>query len=278
MGVIEDVGSAVDHLALGDRVATLTGHSSLSKFKPAKSVWIHLPDEIQSDHAPFIRMALICVNTLRQADIQAGESLGIVGLGIVGNLGAQFGRHAGLKVIGVGRSNLRSETAARCGISSIFTGTPPEIAAATQDITNGIGCKLVLDTSGTMDGLLKAIALSGDGGTIALVGVPWVTDPTVTATEITQPVFSRYLTLKGGWEWGLPLHECAPDNPLEMLRNRYSVEANYKYALDLISSGYVKVKPLITHRIKPEMIQSAYQGLLNLRNEYLGVIIDWTKE
>jgi len=181
MGVIESVGSAVNDIAPGDRVATLTGHSSLSKFKPAKSVCTHLPDEMQCDHAPFIRMALICVNTLRQADIQAGEWLGIVGLGIVGNLGAQFGRHAGLKVIGVGRSSLRSETADRCGINPIFTGKPQEIAAATQDITNGIGCKLVLDTSGTMDGLLKAIALAGDGGTIALVGVPWVMDPKIAA-------------------------------------------------------------------------------------------------
>lgn len=276
MGVVDAVGSGVENISPGDRLITLTGHSSLAKFVPSDSMFLRLPEDLRDDHAPFIRMALISLYTLRRADILPGEWLGVVGLGLVGNLGAQFGRHAGLRIISIGRSTLRSDIANECDINQILTGETQEIATATRDITNGMGCKLVLDTSGTADGLLSAIALAGDGATISLVGVPWVTDPNIPATEIMQPVFSRYLTIEGGWEWGLPLRQQGANTPLEMLRHRHSVDANANYALELIGGGNIHIEPMITHRITPESIQDVYQGLLHHRNKYLGVLIDWS--
>jgi threonine dehydrogenase-like Zn-dependent dehydrogenase len=278
VGVIEAVGSAVTNLSPGDRALAVTGHCSLAKFKPAQTFCLRLPDDIRDDHATFVRMALITLATLCQADIRAGEWLGVVGLGIVGNLGAQFGLQAGLNVVGVGRSSLRSDIAARCGIGPILGGEPDAIADQVKEITGGAGCRLVLDTSGTADGLLTAVALAADGGVISLVGVPWESDPTVAATSIMQPLFSRYLTLQGGWEWSLPLYARDSERRLPMLPPRHSIEQNARLALDLIRSGRVQVEPLITHRIAPEAIQDAYQGLLRQRNEVLGALIDWNED
>lgn len=278
MGIVDTVGASVPNISKGDRLVTLTGHSSLAKFTPSDSMFLQLPKTLKDHHAPFIRMALICLYTLRKADILPGQWLGVIGLGLVGNLGAQFARHAGLKVLSVGRSTLRSSIASECAINPIITGDHQQIAAATADITSGLGCNLVLDTSGTSDGLLSAIALAGDGATISLVGVPWVADPAIAATDIMRPVFSRYLTIDGGWEWGLPLRRQNPKQPLEMLRHRHSVDANATYASELITDGNIHIEPMITHRIPPDAIQDAYQGLLYSRHEYLGVVIDWTQQ
>jgi threonine dehydrogenase-like Zn-dependent dehydrogenase len=220
-------------------------------------------------------MALIPLALLRQADLLAGEWLGVVGLGLVGNLGAQFGLHAGCGVIGVGRSELRNQIAVRCGIENVVTGDVEAIAESARSLTHGLGCRFVLETTGTPQGLQKALALVADGGTIALVGVPWQDDASLSASAVMQPVFSRYLSIIGGWEWGIPLFERDADRPAPMISHRHSTEANARYAAESIQRGAVQVEPLITHRIAPESIQSAYQGLLRQRDEYLGVLIRW---
>jgi threonine dehydrogenase-like Zn-dependent dehydrogenase len=256
-------------------VVVAAGHASHARFQPTQTVHLALPDSFSLEYAPFIRMALIPLAALREADIHAGEWLGVVGLGVVGNLGAQFGRAAGFRVIGVGRSKLRNQIAAQCGIDPVLTGSADDIARETKTLTGNRGCRFVLETTGTAEGMEKALALVGDGGTISLVGVPWQQDDRLAATALMQSVFSRYLTITGGWEWGIAPFE-RDDRPAPMIPYRYSTEANARYALDAMQRGEVQVAPLITQHIRPNDIQAAYQGLLRDRERFVGVLIDWT--
>ncbi len=277
-GVVEAVGANVTHLAPGSRVLAASGHASHARFQPDRTVHLEIPAALSPEYAPFIRMALISLAALRQADIAAGEWLGVVGLGLVGNLGGQFGRCAGFRLIGVGRSALRSRIAGECGIESVLSSDAEHIARETKALTGGRGCRFVLETTGTAEGLQKAIALAGDGGTISLVGVPWREETGVTASAIMQPLFSRYLTLVGGWEWGIPLTERERGRPAPMIPNRHSAEANARYAAECILRGDVQIAPLITQRITPDEIQAAYQGLLHQRDQFMGVLIHWAGE
>lgn len=271
-GVVEKVGSAVSELVPGDRVVASTPHSSLSIFEPAKVFYLRLQDDLPTDYAPFIRMALISLAALCRADLHAGAWLGVVGLGIVGNLGAQFGQAAGYRVLGAGRSSLRSQIAHLSGIEHILSGDPEAIRAQALKVTDEQACHFVLDTTGTTSGVLNAIALAANGGTISLVGVPWYSDLTVPATTIMQSVFTRYLTLKGGWEWDLPLRAARGDAALP---NPHSIEANARHAMRLMAKGDILLAPLITRRIAPEGAQDAYQDLLHKRDEVMAVLIDW---
>ena len=276
MGVVEVAGGAVEGFAAGDRVFTISGHTSHVIINPATSFCLRLSDDLRDDFAPFLRLMLISLASLCQADIRPGEWSGVVGLGLVGNLAAQIGRSGGYHLIGAGRSEMRSEVARRCGLGRVLSGEPEEVAAQVGEITGGKGCQLVLDTTGTPQGLMKAVAMAGTGGSIILVGVPWQSDPTIAATAIMQSAFSKYLTFKGGWEWCLPVYE-QPGSSMKMVRNRTSIETNARYAMELISSGSVLVEPLITHRLRPEYAQDAYQGLLHSRDSYLGVLFDWER-
>ena len=44
---------------------------------------------------------------------------------------------------------------------------------------------------------------------------------------------------------------------------------------DWIDLGELKIDPLISHRLKPEQIKAAYDGLLNEPNTYTGVVLEW---
>lgn len=275
-GIVEAVGADVKRLSPGTRAYAATGHASYARFQPEQQAHLPVPDSFPLEHVPFIAMALVPLAVLPSADIHAGEWLGVVGLGVLGNLGAQFGRAAGMRVAAVGRSKLRNEIAAQVGIEPVLTGDVQTIARESKTLTDGRGCRFVMETTGTAEGLQKALALVGDGGTISLVGVPWQQDERLAATAVMQPVFSRYLKIVGGWGAGIPLFERESSRGVPMIPYRYSTEANARYALEAMQRGEVRVEPLITQRIRPDEIQAAYQGLLRDRERFVGVLIDWT--
>lgn len=275
VGEVEAVGSRIVGFSTGDRIFAATVHASRVLFKPSRCFCLKLSSGISDEQAVFIRMSLITLATLCRADIRAGEWLGVVGLGIVGNLGAQFGKSAGYGVIAVGRSTLRSERAAQCGIEHIIAGEPDIVGEKARSITGGEGCRFVLDTTGTSEGLLKAVRITASGGTVSLVGVPWKADSSVKLSSVIQPVFSRYLRIQGGWEWDLSLYREPKEESAPMIPFRHSIEANAVYALEAIKQGKFKTTPLVTHVLPPDRIREAYDGLAHKRNEYMGVIIDW---
>lgn len=276
VGRIEAVGAAGDELTPGQRVFADTGHSSHVIFDPARKMCLPIPEDAPGGSVAFIRMALITLATLCRADIRPGEWLGVTGLGIVGNLGAQFGALAGYRVVAAGRSELRNQRARACGIETIVTGDAAAVGEQVREMTGGDGCRFVLDTTGTSEGLLKAVKMAGRGGTVSLVGVPWKVDTSVDLSSITHQLFSNYITIKGGWEWDLPLHRKSKGVKNPAVRLRPTIEDNARYALDSVVSGKIVTEPLVTHTISPDDAQTAYDGLAHSRNEYMGVVIDWS--
>ena len=106
------------------------------------------------------------------------------------------------------------------------------------------------------------------GGDVSLVGTPWgIGNPSISAQVLLERVFSGYITLRSGWEWQLPI--------LETTHGPGSIEQNARHALDLIRRGVLHVKELITHRVPPTAAQSAFEGLVDRKGEYLGVVIEW---
>jgi threonine dehydrogenase-like Zn-dependent dehydrogenase len=73
--------------------------------------------------------------------------------------------------------------------------------------------------------------------------------------------------MKGALEFTWPTHRT------EFVK--HSIERNAEIIMGLIADGTLAVKPLLTHRIRPDEIQSAYDGLREKPEEYMGVVIDW---
>jgi threonine dehydrogenase-like Zn-dependent dehydrogenase len=87
-------------------------------------------------------------------------------------------------------------------------------------------------------------------------------------TDLLQQLHYDSITLVSGFEWRIPL---LPSNGV-----RHSSLENVETIYDLITRGKLKVAPLISHRLPPARIKEAYDGLLNKKDEYFGVVLDWT--
>jgi 2-desacetyl-2-hydroxyethyl bacteriochlorophyllide A dehydrogenase len=264
IGSVLAAGAAAG-VAPGQRVYSMSPHASFARVDAARTLCLPVPEELTPEEAVFARLITVPLASVRTARARAGDRAAVVGLGLVGNLGAQVLESAGLPTTGVDLVPERRALAERCGVTA--TVDPANTDAIAPDHT------LVLEASGTAKGALVALALARLGGEISLVGTPWSPDATVGAAPFLEAIHTRYLTLRSGWEWQMPMHSTANDR--SAVHQPGSVTHSTLVAFDLLRRRKVRVRELLTHRFMPADCQAAYDGALDRRGEQLGVIFDW---
>lgn len=244
----------------GELVYTTASHSSLARVDTHRQVCVRIPEGVRPEEAVFTRMATVSMASLRTTSARAGDRAAVVGLGLVGNLAAQLCEISGMPTTALDLLPFRCEIAKRCGLANVSSSTKP------AEPTNQHG--LVLECTGTPGGALTALQLAQPGGDVSLVGAPWGWGHgSPPAHEVLERIFSGYVRVRSGWEWQLP-NLPAPFTP-------GSHEENSRRALDLISQGRLKIHALRTHLLPPERAQEAFEGLVNKKEEYLGVVFKW---
>jgi threonine dehydrogenase-like Zn-dependent dehydrogenase len=248
-------------VSVGNVVFTMGRHASHIRVDTASQLCVKVSAGISAEDAVFARLATVPMTTLRTTSARLADRAAVVGLGLVGNLAAQLCEAAGLPVTAVDLAPFRGEIAKRCGITTVL------VAPTDGDLLPDH--RLVIEATGTNEGTLTALKLARTGGEVSLVGTPWGTgNPGIAAQALLERIFSGYITLRSGWEWQLPV--------LETTHGPGSIEQNTRHALDLIRRGVLHIQELITHRVPPEATQSAFEGLVDRKGEYLGVVIEWS--
>lgn len=272
VGRVIKVGKEVRDLKEGDIIYYFSNHTSHSVIKGGntfdKSFFVKVPLEIDLKLIPITRFGTIALTSLRVSNFNSGDRVLIVGLGIIGNLAAQIFKNAGGKVIGVDLSKGRIEIAKKAGIDEIMNPSEVNMKEKIMEITNHEGVDIAVDVIGDSKIVIEISEFVRDMGEIILLGTPrksYETD----ITPLLRAVHLRWITLKGALEWCFPLYKW--------VGNKFSYEKNSLYILDLIREGKLIVDNLITHIIKPQDFKDAYEGLLNKKDEYLGVLIDWNR-
>src|SRR5699024_297468 len=99
-GVVVSTGGGAPALPPGTRVATASAGHGAMQLVPGLLA-IPIPDNVSDEAAAFGAVAAIALHGLRQANVEAGGSVCVVGLGLVGQLTARLAKAAGLDVIGI---------------------------------------------------------------------------------------------------------------------------------------------------------------------------------
>ncbi len=246
--------------SVGDVVYTMSGHASVARVDTSRQLCVPVPDGVPPEEAVFARLATVSMATLRTTAARSGDRAAVVGLGLVGNLAAQLCEIGGMPVTALDLLPFRCEVARRCGLTNALSSPAPEQLRAEHG--------LVLECTGTAPGALTALQLVRRGGELSLVGAPWGRGSAeVAAHEVLERVFAGYVTMRSGWEWQLP------DLPSPFIPSSH--DQNSRRALDLIRQGRLRVRELLTHRLPPVRAQEAYEGLVDRKDEYLGVVFDW---
>ena len=259
VGRVVQAGSQA-RASVGEIVYAMTGHASVARLDTLTELCVPLPSRLPPEEAVFARLATVSMATLRTTAARAGDLAAVVGLGLVGNLAAQLCEIGGMPVTSVDLLPFRCDVARSCGLGHVLLAPAPEELRAEH--------ALALECTGTPGGALAALRFTRQGGELSLVGAPWGRGSVeVPAHELLERVFAGYVTLRSGWEWQLPVLDTpfAPG----------SHDANSRRALELIRDGSLRVRELLTHRLPPERAQEAYEGLVDRKGEYLGVVFDW---
>src|SRR5262249_15506093 len=94
-------GTAVAHLVPGDLVYSMAPHASVARVDAAERLCLKVPDGLPPEVAVFARLVTVPFASVRTSRARAGDRVAVVGLGLVGNLGAQVLQSAGFDVTAV---------------------------------------------------------------------------------------------------------------------------------------------------------------------------------
>lgn len=255
---VEEVGSAVEDLRPGQYAFCMGRHRSLQRF-PREKV-IPLPAGLAPEQAVFARLMSVSMSTLTTTAARPPECVMVTGLGLVGHLAAQIFASCGYRVVGVDPTDSRRRAAQEAGVDLVLPSVPVDDPACADRIALSVDC------SGHEQAVLDACRTVRKGGEVVLIGTPWVRRTDLFAHALLDAVFHRYVHLRSGWEWQLPLHE-------EEFRHN-SVFGNLEGALRWLAEGRVRVDGLYD-LYSPADAQQAYQDLAQLNR--LGIVFDWSR-
>ena len=169
-GIIDAVGEGVHDLAIGDRVAALSYHSYATHDIAEADAVVRLPPELAG--MPFPGEPLGCaMNIFKRAEISAGQTVAIVGIGFLGALLTQLAVAAGARVIAISRRPFALDLAARLGAAeTIAMDDHWKIIEQVKQLTAGQFCDRVIEAIGKQWPLDLAAELTRERGRLVIAG------------------------------------------------------------------------------------------------------------
>lgn len=261
VGKIIGVGREVGEFKVGDRVASTSPHATDAVVEVAGLVKV--PENVQLEEACFHTIASGVMNSVRLANVSMGESVVVVGLGLLGQMATIFSRIAGaFPVIAVDLAEERLKLAKVSGATATLSGDRwDDVKASVEELTRGRMADKVFEVTGNPDVVPKAMALAKRQGCLVVLSSPRGKTVLDFHDEVNSP--SRLII---GTHFGSqPAYET-PYNPWTRRRNT-------ELFFDLIAAGVLKINHLITHRYPWREAEKAYKMLLEDRTRALGVIL-----
>lgn len=265
VGIVRDIGANVTRAKPGDRVFTYGRHASIIRYSQDRLI-VPVGESIEPGVVAASRMAGVAMTSIIVAEIETNARVIVFGLGLVGNLAAQMFQIHGCRVIGVDPVAERRKLAERCGIEQTVGGDADEVQAQLQDLTNGELGHITVDAVGHSSVVMQALRATTSHGQLVILGSPRVSVPG-DLTELLSDTHLRWITIRGALEWCVPMYPGTG--------NRVSQFSKQQTIFDWMARGQLDVESLISHRLKPEQIKRAYDGLLNEPDVWTGVVLDW---
>jgi len=282
-GIVEAVGRGVDGLQVGDRVACAGGGYA----SHAELVWVpkhlcaRLPDatasapEVALQDAAFATLGAIALQGVRQADPRLGETVAVIGLGLLGLLTVQILRANGCQVIACDPDPERCRLAERLGaLEATAPGRGFAQAAAHRTGHHGTDAVIIAAASDSRDPIELAGEICRERGRVVILGAVPVDVP-------RSPYYEKELEVRFSRSYGPgrydPVYEEAGhDYPIGYVR--WTEQRNLEAFLGLLASRSVEVAPLVTHRYSITEAPQAYELLTTRREPCLAIVLEYPAE
>ena len=276
-GIVIETATDVTDFRAGDRVACAgTGYAAHAEvISVPRNLCVHLPESLSFEEGAFGTVGAIALQGVRLAGPTLGESVVVIGLGLVGQITVQLLKANGCRVFGIDIDETRLQLALASGADGGCV--PSEARDRVTAWSRGRGADACIITAATASD--EPVELAGEisrlKGRVVAVGMVGMNVP-------RHVYYQRELTLKVSLSYGPGRHdpnyeERGHDYPLAYVR--WTEGRNMEAVLDLVAGGRIEVKSLITHRFSIDEAPRAYQLISGgLKENYLAVVLNYDTE
>ncbi|MFI4875425.1 MAG: zinc-binding dehydrogenase, partial [Blastopirellula sp. JB062] len=213
-----------NRMVLGVSCGDYRRHGAFAEYVAVpQNICYRLPEDLPFEHAAMIEAVSIAVHAANRTPLTLGDTVLVVGSGMIGLLVIQAIRLAGAaQVIAVDLDPARLELAKKLGADVALKADAVDVVAEVKKRTGDRGADVALEVVGATPTIQTAIDSTRKGGSITLVGnlAPRVEMP-------LQAIVTRELSIYGS---------CASNG-------------EYPACIDLMRRGAIQVDPLITAKI-----------------------------
>ncbi len=259
VGEVIAVGEGVSEFRVGDRVASNGQHAEVVCVP--KNLAVKVPEGVTDEEAAFTVIGSIGLQGIRLLQPTLGETVVVIGMGLIGLLSAQLLRANGCRVIGVDFDQSKLDLAKYWGIHTINPAQGDDPVRTVLQLTDDIGADGVIITASTKsnDVISQAAKMSRKRGRIVLVGVIGldISRADFYEKELSFQVSCSY----GPGRYDDQYEQKGNDYPIGYVR--WTEKRNFEAVLQTIASGQLDVKSLITEVVDLDDYLKIYGDMRN---------------
>lgn len=276
-GRVLAVGAKVTGFQPGDRVACagakLANHAEVVSVP--KNLAVRIPASVDDVSGAFVTVGSIALQGVRRADAKLGETVCVIGLGLIGQITVQLLRAAGCRVIGMDPDDSRVRSAMSAGMAGGGTAES-DVKRALEQATRGLGADQTIITASTesSDPARSAFHFTRKKGRIVVVGAVGMDLDRSPFYEKEQDflISCSY----GPGRYDASYEESGIDYPVAYVR--WTENRNMAAFIQLISDGKIDVRPFVGRIVPVGAAPSAYEALKAPGKKPLAVVLDYESE
>lgn len=275
VGKVVACGRGVTEVEKGDLVA-MAGqayHSEVNRVN--KNLIVRIPNEM-TDYRQGALCALggIALQGIHQAQVVFGETVAVIGLGLLGHITARILNAYGCDVVGY---DITDKSMSGTRLKAFVSSIDENAAETTKSLTKGRGVDKVIITAATNSNapMDLAAAIARDRAIICMIGV--------TKMDIDRrPYYEKELTFTiarsyGPGRYDSNYEEKGVDYPIGYVR--FTEGRNMEEFVRLIAENRADFADLITHEIDFEKADMAYEMITTNKNneKYIGILLKYAQ-
>lgn len=273
-GQVVHVGDNVTKFRVGDYVAcagaSYAHHADFVTIPQNLAVKIYNSEVLK--HASFTTIGSIALQGIRRANLQIGETVCILGLGLIGQITLQLAKLAGCKVIAADLFDYKVELAQQFGVDYAFNAKTYDLVEELAFATAHKGADVTIITASSETGRIidQAMRVTRRKGKVILVGdvkIDFSRDQFY-AKEIDFLISCSY----GPGRYDSSYEAQGNDYPYDYVR--WTENRNMEYFIKLLEDKKINIQPLISHEFDLNRVQEAYECLQ--KSEALGIVLSYS--
>ncbi len=257
VGEVLEVGTAVTDFAVGERVFVPATHRHVAAI--AATLAIKLPADLPDEEAVFLSIIEVAHLALRRGSPTLGETVAIIGLGVVGLSALAYCKAFGFRTVAIDTVATRLALARQMGADLVVHAEAADLQEQVNAMTGGYGVDLVIEAASVWPAIQLGMEIAAKGAKIVVVARH--TDKPA-FSPIGDPYLQKDLTL-------LVTYGHPADG------QRWDRARSFGLTIEMLRKGQLNIAPMITHRLPWRELPAIYDRLAKGEKEIVGIVLDW---